>query len=419
MAKVSGLLARVGVHQARGGVYHATPERFRNHVRQFQAMKAAGHKVPVCWGHQPGAKPATAAERAELEYWKSKFNAGHLEDLRFDEAKGEMHFAADVPGAERDAQGRLVTWTRLPDGREVQSAISEVSAAIHNFTAGDAREYPDAVTHVALCVLPIIADQPPLNAAELSADIGEPLYLAASTFLYELGSAPVADEKLPEKPAETTTPEKPAEAPPAAPTVDPKDAQFQDALAALRELGLGLPDDTTKDNFFERVVVAAHAMAHKETMEGEENGDAGTEAGGGGGQVQEERPMMMSLATATDPVIRTFLGREQDAHRKKQLDAITKLRDTGKMPVVDFNRLKEALDGYELSATVEGERVEQVQQDVDKEISMWLSVCSKVPTGLLRGKLGKVKEATRPIESSDEQKRQAAEKAGEELASRV
>jgi hypothetical protein len=412
MARVRGLLCPVGIHQARGGLFHATPERLQRYVQQFRAMKAADNEVPVCWGHQPDAKPGDAKARAELDFWKSKFRAGKVHDLDYDAKKKALFWTGDVEGAE-NKNGKLLSWTKEPSsGRLVRTEIGEVSAAIHKFTDGQGLEFPDALTHVALCVLPIVKNQPGLHPVELAALPAEGIWLSTGSFVRELAGdpkmpLPKGDEKITEteeKPADDlTTPDPPIPDVAPAPPPDPlaaDDGCFAEFLNGLKELGLSMPAGTTKENVFERGCVAMHALKHKETMKGEDNADAGTDAGGGGGQVvEEQRPMMMSAEAAQDPAVKILLAREQTAHKKKQIAVIESLKAKGKMPVHEADKLLASYEGYQMAWDDKGE---PVQQKADAALEIWLSVTADIPTGHLGGKKPKLKVARRPIERDEE-----------------
>ena len=83
------------------------------------------------------------------QYYLSAMNAGYLDDLTIDE-KGQLAGKPNCPGCEIDpATGNYTAWVRLPDGREVKTAIGEVSVAIGDWTDGQGRKWKDVLKHVA------------------------------------------------------------------------------------------------------------------------------------------------------------------------------------------------------------------------------------------------------------------------------
>ena len=71
----------------------------------------------------------------------------------------------DVPGAEVDPDGNLLTWAEAGDGRKLKCAIQECSAGIRDWRDGQGRMWPDSLIHVALCALPVVSDQDGFSVA--------------------------------------------------------------------------------------------------------------------------------------------------------------------------------------------------------------------------------------------------------------
>ena len=145
-----------GTYVTRGGqVLDATPERLQRYARKFQEMKAQKIALPITWGHQQTGLPTPEADEAAAEFARSAYTAGKIIDMNYNPEDETLWFTGEAPGAEVDQAGNLLAWTRLPDGREVKSAVSEVSIGINRWTAGDGKVWNDIPVHVALCVLPV------------------------------------------------------------------------------------------------------------------------------------------------------------------------------------------------------------------------------------------------------------------------
>ena len=404
MARVRKFLLRTGVHQTGNGPLVATRKRAKRWAEQARKMLAAGIKIPVAWGHQPDAEPYDPADpkaaKAARQYHLSKFNAGYLEDLTFDEATGDLHFVADVPGARvRDKQ--LLTDAELPGGLKVQAAVGEVSAAIRDWKDGRGRLWKDSIIHVALTPLPVVDKQPGFEQlAELSTLAGPAgaTYLGAKTYLRELamadhdddyddeagatdeggddeGAADYGDDEGAEGNAEAPPPA-PEPPPPPPPPAEPQaPAHFAEALKVLQEHGLHLPPGTTPENAWERICVLGHHDREKgESEEEEEEGADGGMPGSGGEDQglgeEEQRPIMMSLATAKTPAEKKLLQRLTDnrkqGHRRtlsaqrKRVERAVKKGMKPKMAAGYLERIERCLsrlDGYELSLDDDGKPV--------------------------------------------------------------
>lgn len=266
MAKVWKVLIRPGAYQAPQGRLEATASRCRRWAATFQRMKRAGIRVPVCWGHQPGAIPGENADKATRQYLLSKYNAGYLDDLVCG-PDGALKALLDVPGAERDREGNLVTWAKLPDGRKVPCAIKEVSAAIRDWRDGKGRDWPDAIIHVALVTLPVMAEQEGFAAAGAGNDTnaGGPgeVHLSLSDLLYTLGT-------------ETNMPDDlMLEEPDLGAGMDTPNGRLTRTLSVLKQFGIHLPPDTNEGNLSERIDLIGNALIQAGVAPGMQAGAAG------------------------------------------------------------------------------------------------------------------------------------------------
>lgn len=364
MAKLATVALRPGIHHAPQGPLHATPERMRAWVDKFRAMKADGIRVPCAWGHQPDALPGDAQQRAAQQYYLSRFNAGYIDDLDLDE-QGNIRCKLDIPGCDLTPDGKLASWVRLPDGREVRTAIGEVSAGIRDWTDGRGRLWKDSLIHLALVPLPVMAGQDGFRA--LATQTGDIHYIG---FTLATTGGPNMD---PDKDRDEDTPEAPEPAPdevgmddlPASEPVAPDTGRLSEAIQVLEAHGLHLPPDTTAENLIERLCVAGHA---KMKGSAEPNPEALPPENAAMEQpVDAERPVLMSLTTAKTDVERKVLAREQERHRKLLLARIDKLRRAG-MPAYKADELTERLSAYTLSLDSD---LNPVPGRTDLEIAIW------------------------------------------------
>lgn len=372
-------LVKTGVYRAPQGEFRADRARLRRLVDNFHAMKAAGIRVPISWGHSPYANPASDRERHEQQFWFGAHNAGYLPDLNLTD-KGEFDGIMDVPGVELDKDGDLVHWIKLPDGRQVRGKVGEVSIAVKPFTDGTGKDWGESLVHVALTPLPVAHGHGGFTASMSSVcknDSGE-YTLSLAQFTRTLAAseeAPVADDKEDKKP-----PFEKKEGTDDKGGGDSKD-HFAEGMKILAARGIGLPDDTTAENFWERLCVAGHALEHAESETGEDLDDDGMDDGleadtdegvtvGDDGVVQEEpRPMMMSLASTKDRAAKAAVRRVEAEHKKSLLSRISRLEKRGLKPVLSAE-LRSAAEGYTLGYTLsnDGEMVVSPRR-LDQRIS--------------------------------------------------
>jgi hypothetical protein len=323
-----------GIHQAPQGPVVATPERIQGWHAKYQRMKAMGIDVPVPWGHHPDALPGSRA----------KFNAGYLRDSRVG-PKGSLDFLVDVPGAEVDADGHLLTEEVGPDGVRRKAAIREVSAGIRDWTDGQRRRWEDAVVHLALVTHPVVAGQKGFTAAANLATKppGGLFYLSTHT----LGDTAMADEAA----VAEATEETPADIASEEAGKGAEAEKMLGVLSNLARLGIPLPEDTDAGNFVERLDVALGIAVHqKEVVEADAAAEKSQADAGAGGPVTEEaRPVTMStLSTDLSPRERLMLEKRQAEHRNALAGRINKLVKLG-LPVEKANKLKGQLTTYTLA----------------------------------------------------------------------
>lgn len=417
MATVSKVLLRSAVYATPQGVLHATPSRVKAWADRWREMDAAGIKIPVSYGHQPDAwplDPRGASDRARQQYHLSAFNAGYLGGMDFDGQ--QLNSRLDCPGLELDGDN-LVCWRRLPDGTEVKTAVGEVSVAVKDWTDGTGRVWPDSIVHVALTPLPVAHGTGGFSLSVCDGD-GAAVTLSLSSMLYQLSTeGDMAEETKKDDGAAGG---------------GGKD-YFSEGMEFLKRKGIALPDDTTPENFWERVVIAGHALENAdETPElddldetaddtGETEPDAddgatytGEGDGGTAGATEEQRPVMMSLSTAKTPAERGSLKMAGDAHKARLAGRIKRLVKKGLIRPALRADLERDLAGYEAGFTLSAAGdMSAVSKRLDQRISdLELSLIGPHP---LKG-LATAAEARRPGGRSADEARKAQEAAGDELA---
>jgi hypothetical protein len=165
-----------------------THGRVKRWADQFQEMKRLGIKIPCTWGHISNGRPFTNEDDFQLAM--SRGVAGYLEDARVCPDTGSLLVRGNAPGVEVDSQGNLLAWTRGPDGKEVKTAIAEVSPAFDNWRDGAGRIWKDSLIHLALTPLPCVAGQK--GFARLSTIRPEP---RTATFLSTLTLLPLEKQQ--------------------------------------------------------------------------------------------------------------------------------------------------------------------------------------------------------------------------------
>ena len=287
-----------------------TPDRIKHWISQFKKMAQAGLKIPAIWDHNREAVPITAGASV-------KDGIGFVEDLQ--EKDGKLFLATDIPLEE--------------DSKRVGTVVKEVSPFImRSFTDGLGRKWDDVIAHMGFVHHAVVPDQ----------DNFEPV-IGFSLFASDLVESYSGDIQMAEHP---TTPIKPAAPNEPSQDMPAKTASFADALNALREMGLDLPDDTNETNFSERILVAVRAIKGKKDTEPE-------------APVSSEAPTPVALSTneMTDRE-RLYFSMASDAAAQGYKNRINQLvaRKTITRDHADKHLIPQ-LGGFQLSLSDSGEPI--------------------------------------------------------------
>lgn len=335
-----------------------TKERLANFVKQHEEMVKAGLKIPAPWKHALEALPASASPGDKPlhpgdTFSSSKDNAGFWGKL-FQDKRGVLYGELDV--------------ANQADADKIGTSVQEVSPYVKTeFEDGLQRKWQDSVLHIALVTNPVMPGQQnferlPTPAAAtapgspaVSAEHG--IALSLSNFLAP-PNVDIPDSVLlsmdQDEATDTPDEEMPEETPVDSPNpgqTSASGASIQDALNALREIGLDLPEDTHEGNLVERIVVASRAIS--------------TATGGGSNQpdpndpnAQHQEmptPIAMSLGNGTMPNTNLTVDDRVAAfavrQARKSYDArIDQLIASGRISAAYRDaHLKPLMEGFQLS----------------------------------------------------------------------
>ena len=86
MAKFSKVLLRSAAYKAPQGILRATTARLKHWSRQFDAMNAAGIRVPVSYGHISSALPLDTRTADDDARWRAEYRLKGLDKADPDDA---------------------------------------------------------------------------------------------------------------------------------------------------------------------------------------------------------------------------------------------------------------------------------------------------------------------------------------------
>lgn len=230
---------------------HASGEAINRWVNNTKAMIAAGLKIPAPWRHDDSAVPAADVALSDDD---SRRNAGYWKDFWVEPTNGHLYGKLFVPDTTPSGKPN-------PELDKIGTSVTEVSPYIKQteWTDGLNRTWKDFFAHVALVTHPVVPNQEnfvPAQAGAFALSLSNVLYRSEADMA--LAAPPTSTRANADTNSLGTLPSNPK--PDTAGLDKAGGASITDVLDALREFGLDLPNDTTQDNFAERVIVAIRAL---------------------------------------------------------------------------------------------------------------------------------------------------------------
>ena len=303
------------------------PESKRHWVDKFAHFKASLFDIPAFWDHQDDPGLSQPIKRKDGKRLRAKGQAGWLTDAKIADDGGlELEF--DIPN-KRDAQQVAdnltkvspVIWDTLPDGRGVthESVIGACDLVVH----------PVDDSQTGFTPVPAIA----CSLVRLSLD-GKPV-------IYRLASDDDDSDHNSDDDDEAGD----------------GDDRVKRVIEGMAALNIMVPDDTTVENFFERVESALLTAAAM--------GDDGV------GTESLEATSPEFAAFSLDSPLAKFQAKGHQKGVMERLDAILK---EGRCTPVEYKDRKPQVGSIRLSLNKSGEHK-------PTEIESWIASREAIPVG--------------------------------------
>lgn len=347
-------MLRVGSYHSPDGRVDITPSRIRHWAEQFRRLTAANQVVPMHWDH--GTDGESLQPVSASQFRSARNTVGRLKDFRptADGRAAEVVFETVDPAA---------------TAKVASNAVYVSPVIFPRWRDGQGNEYRDLITHMDIVDHPVDHSQTPARPMEA---ITCCLRMGMGTRPFTLGledgmrdtdiddTGPGADEQtdidIPVDDADDT----------------PGDGQpgVGDLMLALADHGIILPDDTTLDNFLDRLVTAL--IAKKGSQPGGPGEDVTTPQDGGfdSGDTTIASPQIATMSTATLAALR-FGGQE---YRKRLASSLDRLLRTGRCTPAEHAAKRAELDTVKLSLDATG-------QPKQSTLSIWLEAREGLPKG--------------------------------------
>lgn len=239
-------IVSTGVYNIPGhGIVEITPDRLQHWANQFSQMQTAGFRVPAPWGHSEQSLPMSIGDNGTLPNVQN--NAGFWDRL----------------WVENDSLWGTVEVPREEDASKVGTSVQETSIYVRpQFTDSKSNNWEDAIMHVALVTHPVELGQPNFTPEAEGLALSMSLLSAPLSMAGEM-QAMTGEGGVPQ------------------------------LLKALRECQIDLPEDTTSDNLYDRLLVA---LRQKKASESPEDQTTRTPPEGA-----DEQPAPVAMSQTTPP----------------------------------------------------------------------------------------------------------------------
>ncbi len=227
-------ILEVGRYESPDGEVVVTPERLKHWSQTFKKMRAAKLGIPIGWDHHDDPNLSKPVQLGGGKRRKAQDVVGYVDGFQVGKDGKTAELTIDIPRAE--------------DAEKVKHNLAYVSPVIFGeWKDGRGRVYEDCITRVDLVQHPVDNSQTPFEPAEvrcalrMGLEVGKPetFRMAEDSMADELDDLDLQDQEGAEESEDTTATDRVA-----------------NVIAALASMQIILPDDTTAENFFERVEAA-------------------------------------------------------------------------------------------------------------------------------------------------------------------
>lgn len=243
----------VGTYHSPDGLVEVTRERLKHWEQSVKQLQATGYAIPMHWDHADQAsidllEPVRLSTLKEGKDRSARNTVGTLQSFVV---------TADGNGAE------LTVQTLTPSATEkAQSNAVYVSPVLFDYWKdGSGKTYADIIGSVDLVDYPVDHSQGPFEPVEpvrLSCAIR---MSASPTKLYRMSENDQMEDEMTYMSQDGDGDEGAPALPPMQPQAQPTGARVADAIAGLAKMKIMLPDDTTPENFLDRLVPALMTAA--------------------------------------------------------------------------------------------------------------------------------------------------------------
>lgn len=350
----------VGTYHSPEGLVEVTRERLKHWEQSVKQLQATGYAIPMHWDHaeQEAIDLLEPIRLSTLKEGKDRSARNTVGTLQ------SFVVTADGNGAE------LTVQTLTPSATEkAQSNAVYVSPVLFDYWKdGSGKTYADIIGSVDLVDYPVDHSQGPFVPAEpvrLSCAIR---MSAAPKKLYRISEDDPMEDEMEN---EIESPEVEPALPPMQPQAQPTGARVADAIAGLAKMKIVLPDDTTPENFLDRLVPALMTAAAQTAPEEIPAEQLPPEP-----EPEPEKPVLVDnpQIAAMSLRLKKFEADKLAAGKKALADRLESLLSSGRMTPAEHTEQVKRLGLTKMSLTDDA-TVKTTPIDI------WVSAREAIPAG--------------------------------------
>lgn len=357
------------------GQVRVTPERLKHWADSFNAMNADGLAVPVSWGHSDVPADSLPIKFASdgKKPRPPEGTVGYLHSVKLAPDGNSAQIELDIRGG--------------ANNEKVEQNLAFVSPVIREtFADGQGKRWTDVWGHMDLVQHPVDNTQTPFVkvkdyaiacALRMGLDDGKPVTYRMA----EHEDMADADSKGEGGSEETGS------------------DRLKNVIEALAGMSIVLPDDTTAENFFERVesaLLTAAAMGGRDVQTDTDD-------------LEESRPEFAALGLE----VKRWRGHADKEHREKVGTRLSVLLDKGQCTPAEYRQQEAALGSVRLSLDSQGNHQ-------PARIESWIESREAVPSGTFwdaekRTRMSNLEVAPHPQEVTGVETEESANEVADEV----
>lgn len=332
MSKFQKTILKLGTYGSPDGTVEVTPERLKHWEAEVSRLQEAGYAIPMHWDHSDDPELLEPIAMSVLEKREARSAQNTVGRLHSFKASEDLTYAEiEIEPLTEAAKEKVST-----NAVYVSPVISK------SWIDGQKQAYQDVITSLDLVDHPVDSSQTAFVAVGEKEVVTMSLRTAESKEVFRLSSEKSGSDGRTDKLSQVVT--------------------------ALADLDIVLPDDTTPENFFDRLHTAILTAAAHSGVSTEDTDMS---------RIKEESPAIATMSLEMKQLkeqLQASNERELARHKESLIQRLGLVRDSGRCTPVEHDQQIALLDKVKLSLNSEGVAGETA-------VDHWIAARESLPAG--------------------------------------